>query len=86
MSIMLELITVDLIYISLVLLFGIVWMKILKVVLCIYLDKQYDEKIRINLRLMQAWYYQFIQSLLIAVQNTRIDKTICYHFLNMCFP
>ena len=65
MSIMLELITVDLIYISLVLLFGIVWMKILKVVLCIYLDKQYDEKILINLRLMQAWYYQFILCLLL---------------------
>ena len=64
MSIMLELITVDLIYISLVLLFGIVWMKILKVVLCIYLDKQCDEKIFINLRLMQAWYYQFILCLL----------------------
>lgn len=62
---MLELITVDLIYISLVLLFGIVWMKILKVVLCIYLDKQYDEKILINVRLMQAWYYQFILSLLL---------------------
>ena len=62
---MLELITVDLIYVSLVLLFGIVWMKILKVVLCIYLDKQYDEKILINLRLMQAWYYQFILRLLL---------------------
>lgn len=65
MSIMLELITVDLIYISLVLLFGIVWMKILEVVLCIYLEKQYDEKILINVRLKQAWYYQFIFSLLL---------------------
>ena len=62
---MLELISVDLIYISLVLLFGIVWMKILKVVICIYLDKKYDEKILINLCLMQAWYYQFILGLLL---------------------
>ena len=71
-SIRLELITVNLIYIFLVLLFGITCMKIKKVVPCIYLDKQSWKN---------SYLPMFNASLVLSIfflayycSNSRIDK------------